>query len=284
MNLRQFFINQTWWGKLIGAFFGFLMAGPAGALFGVLIGNFFDRGLTEHFSKPFWHYHYEKNKTVQHVFFEAMFSILGHIAKSDGRVSEQAIQFAQSIMHHMELNPKQKRTAQLYFNEGKTNHFNLIQTLIALQKTLHNRPTLIRLFIDTQYQAIKLGGVSQKKLGIMNTILNYMQLASLYEQNRFSEEFGFYSNRQQSYNQSSFHQEQAQSSRYDPLEHAYTILQIKSSAPKQEVKRAYRKLMSRNHPDKLIAQSAPESKIKEANDKTQKIRKAYELICSHKGW
>ncbi len=55
-------------------------------------------------------------------------------------------------------------------------------------------------------------------------------------------------------------------------------------ASKQEVKKAYRRLLSRNHPDKLIAQGLPEAMIKVANEKTQKIMKAYELICRSKGW
>ncbi len=50
------------------------------------------------------------------------------------------------------------------------------------------------------------------------------------------------------------------------------------------MKRAYRRLISRNHPDKLIAQGLPEEMIKIANDKTQKITKAYEQICTSKGW
>ena len=32
MDLREFFISNKWWGKLIGAIMGYLIAGPAGAL------------------------------------------------------------------------------------------------------------------------------------------------------------------------------------------------------------------------------------------------------------
>ena len=42
--------------------------------------------------------------------------------------------------------------------------------------------------------------------------------------------------------------------------------------------------MSRNHPDKLISKGLPEEMIKIANEKTQNIRKAYEQICTSKGW
>jgi DnaJ like chaperone protein len=61
-------------------------------------------------------------------------------------------------------------------------------------------------------------------------------------------------------------------------------MEISPDSSKQEVKQAYRRLLSRHHPDKLIAKGVSEEKIKWANDKTQKIVKAYELICKTKGW
>ncbi len=50
------------------------------------------------------------------------------------------------------------------------------------------------------------------------------------------------------------------------------------SASDQEVKKAYRKLMSENHPDKLAARGVPEEMIRMATEKTAEISKAYEMI------
>jgi DnaJ like chaperone protein len=36
---------MTWWGKLVGGAFGFMLGGPLGALFGAAVGHQFDRGL-----------------------------------------------------------------------------------------------------------------------------------------------------------------------------------------------------------------------------------------------
>jgi DnaJ like chaperone protein len=44
------------------------------------------------------------------------------------------------------------------------------------------------------------------------------------------------------------------------------------------LKRAYRKLMSENHPDKLIAKGVPEDMIKLATARSQDIQGAYEMI------
>jgi len=67
MNPNQFFSFHNWWGKIFGLFFGYIMAGPAGAIFGFLIGNLFDRALSGFFSRPHWTYHAEKRK-IQLIF------------------------------------------------------------------------------------------------------------------------------------------------------------------------------------------------------------------------
>ena len=59
---------------------------------------------------------------------------------------------------------------------------------------------------------------------------------------------------------------------------AYTLLGVEKSAEQSEVKRAYRKLMSQHHPDKLVAKGLPPEMIKIATEKTQAIRAAYELV------
>jgi DnaJ like chaperone protein len=46
----------------------------------------------------------------------------------------------------------------------------------------------------------------------------------------------------------------------------------------QEVKRAYRKLMSQYHPDKLMGQGMPEDMIAMATAKSQEVQAAYDVI------
>ena len=49
------------------------------------------------------------------------------------------------------------------------------------------------------------------------------------------------------------------------------------------MRRAFRKLVSKNHPDKLVAQGLPESMIAAAHERTQRILEAYETIKNHRG-
>jgi len=62
------------------------------------------------------------------------------------------------------------------------------------------------------------------------------------------------------------------------IDDAYRILAVKKTNSDAEIKKAYRRLMSQNHPDKLISKGLPESMLKMANSKTQKIKEAYDRI------
>ncbi len=285
MDLRYFFRQYTWWGKLIGAFLGYLMAGPVGAFFGVLIGNFFDKGLTSHFNNPHWFYHQEKREAIQKEFFEATFMTMGHIAKTDGRVTEEAILAAKQLMKEMGLSGSQVKIAQDLFNQGKSAQFDVQNKVLKLRQIARDNPALLNLFIDIQYRAAKIGGLTLNKQNILNTILHIFGFAPLNQQFRFYADFDtIFRERAQSNQRQSEQQSYYYSHPTNNLAHAYAILEISPDATKQEVKRAYRRLISRNHPDKLIAQGLPEAMIKLANEKTQKIGKAYEEICRSKGW
>ena len=63
----------------------------------------------------------------------------------------------------------------------------------------------------------------------------------------------------------------------------YDTMGVARDATQDEIKRAYRKLMSENHPDKLIAQGVPEAMVKLATERSQEIQAAYEMIKKSRG-
>ena len=283
MDPRQFFTSNTWWGKIAGAFFGYVMAGPAGAFLGVLIGNFFDRGIAEFFSNPHWHFHAEKRKNVQNMFFKATFSVMGFMAKADGRVSESEIAMARKLMREMHLSKTQESNARSYFTAGKQANFDIDNILLNLKVTLKDNPALLKLFIDIQYRAAQVDGLTEPKVKALNYVLKFLGFVPLQEQYRFYEDFVKQStnnNNRKTYNSSSRNSYQSPSS----LGHAFAILGIPANSSKAEVKKAYRRMISRNHPDKLIAEGLPEEMVRVAKEKTQNIIKAYDQICAAKGW
>jgi DnaJ like chaperone protein len=62
------------------------------------------------------------------------------------------------------------------------------------------------------------------------------------------------------------------------LDDAYKALGVSKDSSDAEIKRAYRKLMSQYHPDKLIGQGMPEDMIAMATEQAKDIQLAYDLI------
>jgi DnaJ like chaperone protein len=68
----------------------------------------------------------------------------------------------------------------------------------------------------------------------------------------------------------------------DSLRDAYAVLGVEASASDARVKKAYRRMMNQHHPDKLVAKGLPEEMIKLATEKTQEIKRAYDLVKKHR--
>ena len=62
------------------------------------------------------------------------------------------------------------------------------------------------------------------------------------------------------------------------LPSAYEALGVKASDSDAVIKKAYRKLMSEFHPDKLMGQGVPEDMVKVATERSQEIQAAHDLI------
>ncbi|WP_000441680.1 DnaJ domain-containing protein, partial [Salmonella enterica] len=75
-----------------------------------------------------------------------------------------------------------------------------------------------------------------------------------------------------------------QAQRGPTLEDACNVLGVKTTDDATTIKRAYRKLMSEHHPDKLVAKGLPPEMMEMAKQKAQEIQKAYELIKEQKGF
>jgi DnaJ like chaperone protein len=66
------------------------------------------------------------------------------------------------------------------------------------------------------------------------------------------------------------------------LEDAYKALGVSKDNTDAEIKRAYRKLMSQYHPDKLMGQGVPQDMIAMATEQAKEIQVAYDLIKKHR--
>ena len=273
---------MNWSGKITGLFIG-LIFGPVGIIIGLILGHLYDIGL---FDRYFARYGYKRNTyahtKAQQIFFDATFAVMGHIAKSDGHISEREIEGARHVMSQLGLTGAARQRAIEKFYSGKAAHFNLDAELQQLKQTCWRHPTLMRTFIEVQiYIANIEGSVTPKKRAIIQNICAQLGLRG----------FNFNQSEQQSraeYNYQRYYQNgsqaNAQYTSRSQLSDAFKILGVTESAEKEEVTKAYRRQMSKHHPDKLMAKGLPPEMIKMANQKTSQIKKAYETIKASKGW
>jgi len=197
---------------------------------------------------------------------------MGHVAKADGRVSEEEIRAARAIMAQFRLGEAEVRMAIDLFTEGKSGDFPLLDTLRRLSHVLGDRVDLRRMFVQIQLQAALWGdglheqaramlvrvcqalGISEFELAQMEALLRMQRSGQTYRQ-----------------------------SGRDQLQDAYSVLGVAAQASDAEVTKAYRRQMSQNHPDKLAAKGLPESMKTVAEEKTRQIRAAYDAIKEARG-
>jgi len=257
------------YGKLIAGVLGLLLGGPIGLLIGLYVGHLFDRGLikTLQFGSP------ENIERIQTSFFETTFLLLGYLAKADGRVSQKEIDHTEAIFSQMGLTGAQRTRAKDLFRTGASADFKLEQTISSFlhtcgpQKQLQQTLLLFLISLALADQAIDPSehDALQRIAGLMG--FSAAQLEHLLRMVQA---------------QGHFHAGGAAPSSATSLTDAYEALGISETATDKEVKRAYRKLMSENHPDKLIARGVPEDMIKIATEKSQDISGAYEMIRKHR--
>ena len=251
---------MAWWGKVIGGTLGYMLGGPLGAMLGVALGGNFDRGLGGLSDQ----YTSGAQERVQAAFFSATFSIMGHIAKADGKVTPDEVASARNIMHQMQLNDEQLAAAKKLFNEGKKSEFPLDAILFQFKKECHRRRNLIQMFLEIQIaMAMADGQLHANEKQLIYHIGQQLGFAH----SHIDQLFRFASG--------SAHSQQDKT---HSLDDAYAILGVKSSDSDADIKKAYRRLMNQHHPDKLVAKGLPEEMIKVATEKTQEIHKAYDLI------
>ena len=255
-----------WWGKVIGSAIGFYPAGPAGMFTGFMLGHLLDRL----FSRLKKRSVRKPGADTHSRFFQATFQFMGHLAKAKGRVDESDIDFARSVMDRLGLNQSQRQQAMAYYSEGKRPDFDREQRVKALRQWLKGQPQLVNLFLETQIAAAyadgKMGSTDQEVLGHLSKGLKVTSVqfkwlhARVIAQQRASVK--------------------AAASGGVSVREAYALLGVTANQTDEEIKQAYRRAMSKNHPDKLMAQGLPENMQRLATEKVQEIQTAHHVIVT----
>lgn len=262
---------MSWWGKLFGGTFGFMLGGPLGAMIGAALGHTLDSRMQDFSDEEQGVFGRER---IQMAFFTATFSVMGHLAKADGQVSQHEIRLAEQVMSHMQLNERLRKLAQKLFNEGKRTGFPLDDILAQLKRECRHRHSLLRMFLEIQLQAALADGVIHHA---EHDLLRYVSAQLGFSQAEFDQ-------LEAMVRAAGRYQAEPTLSPAQQLADAYAVLNLTADAAAADIKRAYRRLLSQHHPDKLVAKGLPEEMMKMAADKTHEIRQAYEIIKKDRGF
>jgi DnaJ like chaperone protein len=194
---------------------------------------------------------------------------MGHLAKCDGRVSEEEIRAARMIMHRLGLSPAVVRRAINWFDTGKTPGFPVLSTVREARRrsarSAAKRALFVRLLLEV---VLAKDTLSKTERSLIWTIcgefdIGRVELAQLEAMIRA---------------QKGFRRSPAGSADAARVRAAYDALGVSPEASNDDIKTAYRRLMNRNHPDKIASSNPEAAVLAEAERRTREVRSAYEML------
>jgi len=266
-------------GKLIGALIGlFLFRNVFGVILGISIGHLWDSGVAQ--MRPTAH--------ASRSFIAPLFALAGAISKSDGRVSEAEITATENLMARMQLNAAQREEAITHFNAGKQADFRTTAVIADLKSWANGRRDLAFLLLDMLLDIVYAEGapLQTDKMQIVRKLcwalnVHESELSAIAAMKGYG-----YAYQRGNTSYGSRHgpggRGYEQPQRNDPIgKDPYAILGLTPDANEREIKRAYRKLISQHHPDKLG--DVPEALKQRAEERAREINTAYEKIQALRG-
>ena len=265
-NNTGFKIPGHWWGKLIGGIIGLMRGGLVGVVLGVFLGHMLDRFLSG----------LGGASRTRDAFFGAMFSTLGHINKADGRVTKAEIAAAEHLMRRLQLTEAERQRAIRLFQQGKQADFDLEATLKEFARHSMLRHELRIMFVELLLEAAFADGtLSPEEQAILVRACTVLHIPAAIFSAMLRARQGGGGSAQGNYQQVP--------GRGGSLQQSYASLGVKADASTKEIKRAYRKLVSQYHPDKLVSQGLPEEMMEMSKKRVREINAAYDKIKASRG-
>ena len=279
---------MSWLGKIVGGALGYALGGPLGALVGVALGHNFDRpsgaargrgwadpdlldagDAGDFLDEPDL---LDPRERTQTAFFTATFSVMGHLAKADGVVSRDEIRLASQVMDELQLSGAHRRLAQRLFREGRAPDFPVGEVLDQLRRECRYSSHLVTMFVEILLHAAYADGeLHARERALLQSVCARLRLPAG-ELERLEATV-----------RAQRHARGGKPSDALSAADACAILGVDESCSDAELKRAYRRMMNRHHPDKLVAKGLPEEMMQAATERTREIKAAWDRLKELRG-
>ena len=213
---------------------------------------------------------------TQTVFFIALFSVLGRMARVDGRIRPTELAQNRKVMDQLKLNAQQQQLATRLFSTGAQANFNLDQILGRFNRLCSHRVSLLQIFVEVQLQMALADGVMQSsEQELLNKICKRLDISQAIF-NRIEKRVRVVKPVDGSQTQSK------KPAKAMSLASACELLGVSRWDSEQSITHAYRRHLSLNHPDKMMARGCNDAEIQAAIVRVQEIKWAYEIVSKSK--
>ena len=241
--------------RWLGAGLGWTFGGPIGGLIGFALGSIFD-GASKADMQTFQG-KYRSQQQAHAVDFEMSLLVLAAVViKADKKIDKRELDFVRQSF--VQMFGKERANAAFKLFKGIVAKSDISTREVCLQirsnVTHASRLQLLHFLFGIAKADTH---VDEYEVNVIKTIANYLYISPA-DFNSIKAMF------------------------YKDTLSSYVILEIKESASISEIKKAYRSLVKKHHPDKL--QHLGEAHIKGAREKFMQIQQAYESIQKERGF
>ncbi|GAA3587622.1 TerB family tellurite resistance protein [Flavivirga amylovorans] len=254
--------------KWIGGALGWSFGGPIGAIIGVAIGSFVD-SLSNGKGSPFLEEGQQQSRRgnsrsqtrqrsqTQSGDFEVSLLILASIViKADGKQDQRELDFVRQQFTNMYGKERANHAFKLFKNINNQNNISTRQVCLQI-KQMMDHPSRLQLMHFLFGIAKADGTVTDDEERQIYTMAGYLGISS------------------RDY-------ESIKAMFYNSSDNAYKILEIDKSAKVDDIKKAYRKMAKKYHPDKVI-HLGKEHQVG-AEEKFRQVQMAYEQLQKERGF
>ena len=231
-------------GKWLGGGLGFVMGGPIGGLLGFLVGSVIDSTTVKSSS-----YTPDRARTSQGDFGMSLLVLVAAVMKSDGKVVKSELDYVKQFFIR-QFGQESAREALLMLKDILKQEIPVRDVCLQISRNMDysSRLQLLHLLFNVSLADKE---IHKAEIEIIERISGYLGVASndfLSIRNMFIPE----------------------------TDSSYKILEIDPSSSNDEVKKAYRRMAMKYHPDKVS--HLGEEYRKSADEKFRKVNEAYEKI------